>query len=789
VSAVNAVALLAAAGGDYQISRSVRLRASASAYFSRTPASASGQNQWTYSCWLKRSLGATQYILGGNTLTSGSTRNITSIEFNGSDALQVYAFNNSSGYYFNRVSAAVFRDPSAWYHLVVQFDPDNATSADKFIAYVNGVRLTWATSADSGVAGNTSSSAYRSINNTHRNDINGGYQGGGVPVYFGDGYQTECIMVSGSIVAHTAFGESDAVTGVWKPKKYTGTYGTNGFYLNFSDNSSNTATTIGKDYSGNGNNWTPNNISVTAGATYDSMLDTPTPYADGGNGRGNYATWNPTIAASTGVGTITNGNLQCVTPTSGASNNYGTIGMSSGKWYWEITATARTTDSHMMIGINDNTQSATEFYSQSRGYAYRGNGEKWNNGSGVSYGSAAATGDIIGVAFDADSGSLELFRNGSSMGVAFTGIAASTYFPAICDTGATVTWTATANFGQRPFAYTTPTGFKALNTQNLPDATIKKGNAYFDSSLYTGNGTSVNVTNSGAFQPDFVWLKQRSGANQHNLMDAVRGAAYRLRTDATNAEEATPGTFTFDASGFTANTTNVSYNTSGGTYVAWQWKESVTAGFDIVTYTGTGAARTVAHSLGVAPDMMIVKNRSDGTVNWRVYHKAIGATNFLSLNLTNASAAASSVWNNTAPTSSVFSVANDGGSNGSGNNMVAYLFAEVAGFSKFGSYTGNGSADGPFIYLGFKARYVLYKNASLAGTSWAVLDTARNTYNVMGNRLFAEASSAEDTSVTPFDITANGIKVRSTNDGVNRSGDTIIFAAFAENPFKNALAR
>jgi len=265
-------------------------------------------------------------------------------------------------------------------------------------------------------------------------------------------------------------------------------------------------------------------------------------------------------------------------------------------------------------------------------------------------------------------------------------------------------------------------------------------------------------------------------------------------SNATNAEFDYGTTTSGELYQFTSDGFNLgsygNFNANGVTYVGWQWKEGATQGFDIVTYTGTGAARTVAHSLGVAPSMMIVRNRSNGTVNWRVYHKSIGAANFLSLNLTNASAAASSVWNNTEPTSSVFSVANDGGSNGSGENMVAYLFSEVAGFSRFGSYTGNGSADGPFVFCGFRPRYILIKQTSVAGNSWVIFDTAINPENDGAQtNLWANNSNAENANDYGFDILSNGFKIRATSSNLNGSTNVYIFAAFAENPFKNALAR
>ena len=270
IFSVQEAGALTAAGafptGRWAPSRSLRFRRSASAYLTRTPSVASGQNQWTLSTWVKRGfLGdSASQIIGGNTTTSGNVRNVQLVEFGSDNALWVYAFSNASGYYFQRTSNQLFRDPSAWYHLVVQFDPDNAVSDNKVIAFVNGQRLTWSTASDSGAAGNIGSSSYRSINNTFRNDINGGYQGGGAPIYFGDQYLSEMYMVSGSLVSPSSFIQTDPQTGTLIPKQYTGSYGTNGFYLDFRDNTS--TTNLALDRSGNSNNFTPNGISVS-GAT------------------------------------------------------------------------------------------------------------------------------------------------------------------------------------------------------------------------------------------------------------------------------------------------------------------------------------------------------------------------------------------------------------------------------------------------------------------------------------------------------------------------------------------
>ena len=436
--------LLTRPSGGYKLTRSLRFRSSASAYLNRTPATASNRKTFTWSGWVKRgTLSTYQNIFSA---TTGGYPFI--LRFDNDNTIFVYQDGTSD---YGGSTSAVYRDPAAWYHIVLAMDTTQATDTNRLKLYVNGVQ-----NSVSAFYGYFALNLDTSINSTGAHIIG---QSGSAN-YF-DGYMTEVNFIDGQALAPTAFGTFNSY-GVWQPITYGGSYGTNGFRLPFTNNAS--TTTLGYDFSPQGNNWTTNNISVTAGATYDSMTDVPTLTSATA---ANFATWNPLIAASTGVGTITNGNLQCVTPTAGASNNYGTMGIASGNWYWEMTVTARTTDSHVMIGINDNTQSATEFYSQAKGYAYRGNGEKWNNGSGVAYGSASTTGDIIGVAFDAAAGSLEFFKNGSTMGVAFTGITASTYFPAICDTGASVGWTATANFGQRPFTYTPPSGFLALNTFNL----------------------------------------------------------------------------------------------------------------------------------------------------------------------------------------------------------------------------------------------------------------------------------------------------------------------------------
>ena len=758
----------------YTISRSVRLRSSASAYFNRTPGSSSNRQTWTWSGWVKRgTLGVYQSVF---TAYDGTSNN-DGIAFDANNKLQLYSSNGSATF---RLSTAVYRDCSAWYHLVVASDTTNATAQSRARIWINGAEITaWDTNATI-----TQNLLWGGFNAANQHGL-GRYNAGG---YF-DGYLTEINFIDGQALTPASFGETDAITGVWKAKKYGGTYGTNGFYLNFSDPSAATAAAIGKDYSGNGNNWTPSNISITAGATYDSMLDVPTAYADGGTGRGNYAVLNP-LAVTASSGVITGGNLNAVTQGSGGGNVYSTIAIpSTGKWYWEVTGVTVTGPS-LMVGVAayNTADSYAYMNSTSLGY-YSASGNKFvNNGASTAYGAAWTDGDIIGVAVDVVAGFVNFYKNGTDQGS--ISYPAEGLFPFGCDGNSSLAGSMVFNFGQRPFNYTPPTGCLALNTQNLPTPPIKAGNVWMDATTYTGTGGSQSIVNSGSMQPDLVWAKTRSAVDNHVLMDAVRGVAKRLYSNLTNAEDATGGLVSVNSNGFSLDSSAASINNSGQSYVGWQWKKGAAPGFDIVTYTGNSTNRTIAHSLGVAPKMIVLKNRTDTDIasTWVTGHTSIAWTNYLNMNQTAAAAAASTVWQDTAPTSSVFSLGTSDGVNENTKSFIAYLFAEVAGFSKFGSYTGNGNADGPFVNCGFRPRFVMIKRADAAGDSWVIEDSARDTYNVAGAQLYANLSNAEG-SLATFDFVSNGFKLRVSNSLSNAVGGTYIYAAFAENPFKYALAR
>ena len=773
----NINALMLGGQRGYQIERSLRFNSPDSAYLNRTPASAGNRRTWTWSGWVKRSTLAEGFLFAAG--TSNALRFGIIFSAQGNQEITIVATQGGSNV-LNLITTPVYRDVSAWYHLVFAVDTTQATSSNRAKLYINGVQVT-ALATATYPAQNTDLEV--NTTNPHVHGCRGTYT---VDSLF-DGYLTEINFIDGQALTPSSFGETNPVTGVWGPKRYAGTYGTNGFYLKFADNSNTTAATLGKDSSGNGNNWTPNNFSVTAGVGNDSMIDVPTPYADGGNGRGNYCTLNAVSPLASG--TLSNGNLSFSTGNADAIA-VGTVAVSSGKWYWEITAT-NVNASLAAIGIIGQPPASltVDLRTPSNGYCYISNGNKGNNNTTAAYGATYTSSDVIGVALDLDAGTLVFYKNNSSQGAAYSSLS-GTFSPAIGDlSGASGGAVFDCNFGQHAFAYTPPTGFLALNTQNLPEPSIKKPSSYMDTLLYTGNATVRSITGLG-FSPEFVWIKSRSAAIDHKLYDAVRGTTKVLESSNTGAEGTDSGGLTaFNSDGFSLGTA-AGQNQNGTTYVAWCWDESATPGFDIVTYTGNGTNRTIAHSLGVAPKFIITKSRTTAD-DWFCYHDAIGNTKYILLNSTAASTTSSTIWNNTSPTSSTFSLGTSGGANRNGDNFVAYCFSEVAGFSKFGSYTGNNSADGPFVHCGFRPRYVLVKDTISAGY-WGIFDAVRSSYNVGNQFLQAQSSSAEDSTYPQIDFLSNGFKLRANNATSaqnNVSGNTYIFAAFAESPFKYSLAR
>jgi len=807
------------------ISKSLRFNPADTAYLSRSFGTPTNNKKWTLSGWIKRA----DVSSGYNTLFGryADANNFIRIDFL-SQNLRMYQYKSANDVLL--ASTAVFRDSSAWYHIVVVYDSDNATASNRVLFYVNGTQIT-----------SFSSSTYPSSGSSSIWNVSGGathqigtLNGNGV----GDAYagvMTEVYMIDGQALTPSSFGMTNPQTGQWIPIKYSGTYGANGFYVNFKDATS--TTTLGYDYSGNANNWTANNFSVTAGAGNDSLTDVPTPWIAynttgdvGGVIRGNYATFNPLLYTGSG-GTKTDGNLQFAAGGTGGPpfnySIYSTFTLNTGKWYWEMAISGAS--SQPFVGLFNTAVAfsggSTASISGPVVYGYDGN--YYNETSGVAFGSTYTAGDVIGIAVDFDNNLIWFSKNGTfqNSGVPASGTngksfgSGKTWGVGYVESGSSVNRaTFVANFGQRPFAYTPPTGFRSLCTTNLPATAIgfgltNQGDDYFNPVLYTGNGTSQTI--STGLQPDFIWIKRINGAAAHTLTDSVRGISKQLFSNLTDAEQtdADSGVTAISSSSITLGDNNLavgSVNGSGSTYVAWNWKASgstvsntsgtitstvsanTTAGFSIVTYTGNGTnGATVGHGLGVAPSWVIVKRRGASAGNWTVYSSALGATKYLYLNADSAEGTASVFWNNTAPTSTLVTLGDDGYVNANTGTYVAYCFAAVAGYSAFGSYAGNGSANGTFVYTGFRPEFVMIKTTNYAGYYWNIHDAARNPYNSSNLVLYPNVSNAEDvySAGSGLDILSNGFKLRDAGGGLNGSGFNYIYMAFAESPFQFANAR
>jgi len=775
------IAALGGGGGGYSISNSLRFNNDDSAYLTRTPASAGNRKTWTWSGWVK--FGGLSETFPRLFSTGTDANNRTEILFITSTN-QIRFLSTVGGVSRGVIDTnASLRDASGWYHLVISLN----ASATTLSVYINGVQQTLAvTTAIANVD--------HMINATNAHNI-GRYFGSGN--HF-DGYLSEVNFIDGQALTADDFGEINATTGEWVPKAYEGTYGTNGFYLEFKDGAA-----LGDDTSGNTNDWTPVNLAST-----DQMLDTPT---------NNFSTLNPLRKPT--YATLSDGNL--VATTTGSQNVWNfasTIGLpvnQGGKFIFEATLgtlEGATTLTGMGFITQDQSPNSATHSSSDCVVAYFCGGSKTVAGVNSAYGATYTTNDVITCAIDITNDSAEFFKNGVSQGtITSLGLNSSdTLFAFVGNNQSSVdgSWSL-VNFGQLDFTYTPPAGFLALCADNLPEPTIVDSETQFNVVTYTGTGSPRSITGVG-FEPDFVWIKGRSDpADYHFLFDVVRGPDKVLKSNATDAEYFGGGTGyfpSFDSDGFSL-TGNGLVNGNTNTYVAWCWKAggtavtntdgsitsqvsaNVDAGFSIVGYTGTGAAATIGHGLSSAPDMIIVKNR-DYAVLWVVYHSSNTSapeTEALILNSTDATVDNNTVWNDTAPTSSVFSVETSLATNQLNDKHIAYCFHSVEGFSKFGSYVGNGSADGPFVYTGFRPAFVMIKRTD-SSDEWAMHDSARPSYNPANLRLLANGSGAE-LSTQPIDLTANGFKVRSTAPSHNASGGTYIYMAFAEAPFKNAVAR
>jgi len=688
------------------IPNSVLFDSGNSDYMSRTPSVAGNRKAWTFSTWVKRGdLSATRRILF-NAYKSGTEKG-TMIAFSNSTDTDKISVTNDPGNAnpFNRVTSAVFRDISAWMHIVVAFDAANTNIK----IYINGI--------EAAATGAQPANVDYSVNNTTVHYI-GRYVLSSSSLF--DGYLAETILVDGQALTPSSFGQFDT-NGNWRPQGYTGTFGTNGFRMDYANSGA-----LGTDVSGNGNNYT------TSGLTTSSQVsDSP---------EDNYAVLN---GVHPSVSTLSDGNLKAT------GTCQGTFDANAFASYWEVTAGASAPTCGVISEDGGTTHTTTVTANKTFGFRM----------------TAAGNLDYINIT---DAGSW------TSIATSLTGL----WFP--YGTAQATTW----NFGASTFAGTA--SGSALSTSNLSTPAITKPSDYFDVDLYTGTGATL-ARAALDFSPDLAWIKDRSNARSHMLTDTVRGATKRLSSDLMVAEATDPnGLTSFDTNGFTVGTTT-DYNNSGETYAAWCWKKGAIPGFDIVSYTGNATNRTIAHSLGAVLEMMIIKDRTTA-FDWAVYHKDLTAlTKFLYLDGTQAEQTDATMWNSTAPTSTVFSLGSNGLVNTNTDNFIAYLFTSVPGFSKFGKYTGNGSADGPFIWCGFRPAYVMVKKID-APADWYMSDARRGSYNANNKSLLANTSNAE-TTFDYLDYVSNGFKIRLNDSSYNTNGGTYIYAAFAESPFIYARAR
>ena len=788
----------------YEIDQSIRFNDNDTAYLDNTSYSGSPTSgtDCTFSFWVKRcNLSTTQCLFFGGD-PNGSTWEI--IRFESDNQFRVGQASSA----YDLITSQAFVDPSAWSHFVVAFDTDNGTAADRIKIYHNGSRIT-----DFSLETNPSSGYVTNFNTGGAGEfIRIGYQGGGSNP--SDVYLAEINFVDGQALAPTDFGKTNSDTGQWVPVKYTGSYGVNGYYLKGQDSSA-----LGDDSSGNGNDFTSSGL-----AAADQMSDSPT---------NNFCVMSP-IDKSSAI-TTSDGNL---TVTNSGTNSWnhgrGTLFAPSGKWYYEWTPTA---GSYALAGwmtdvsgndyVEEESDPDTTYY---RGVGTGGRGVVIGGGSPDTGPANFSNGDVVMMAIDVDTMKFWVGVNGTwyNSGDPANG------------TNATGTWTArigykiapwygcfngtseTFNFGQSSFSYTIPTGFNSWSTESLPDPTISNPGDYFQTVLYTGNNTDGHAITGLGFQPDWVWIKDRDTTASHAAFDAVRGVSGGNGFlcpnigDSEGQGGATNTLISLDSDGFTLDddSDDQRVNYAGG-YVAWCWKANgsgssntdgditstvsanTTSGFSILTYSGNGSDnQTIGHGLGIAPKMIITKRRNASGSNQAFYINSSAAP------------VSNTEQYRATPTSSVYTIGVGGDINNSSGTYVAYVFAEVEGFSKIGSYEGNGSStNGPFVYTGFKPRLVLFRRYD-ALEGWNMIDTARGSGNfgsaagstgtnpTAGNELNTkinvnDANAEEDnpTGSRKVSFLSNGFKVKTTNTAMNTSGGDYFYMAFAESPFKTATAR
>ena len=745
-----------------------------SAYLSRTPSSNGDAKTFTFSCWFKPcALGASKDLFGN--AASGNAASLFYIMHYSDSTIYVQGNDSGSSLDLSIRTNMTLEDTSKFYHIMVVVDTTQSTDSDRVKIYIDGDLQT-----------SLQTTNYPSLNaefgtsQTSRPMVIGRYNYNGTRYL--DGYMAEVNFVDGSALTPSTFGVTDTSTGRWIPKTLSGiTYGTNGFRLKFQDSSA-----LGDDTSGNGNDLASTNLAST-----DQTTDSPT------QNHATLAVNGPNIASA-----FSEGNLKVTFATSSSmTGGLSTLRMVSGKYYMEATVDS-ISSAGLVLGImGSDRYTATNEFTGTRfdayGY-YSIDGNLFNNydsnSTSFSFGNSYTTNDVIGIAVDLDNDKLYFSKNGTfqnsanpSAGTGGQSIisakstTAGFYRFCLTDGGTGSTDIVTANFGQKSFTHTPPTGFVALQQDNLPT---------------TDKGVS-----------GLVWAKSRDNTGAtlpHQIVDSSRGIGNRLIPNDSAVEAFNSNHLTkFLKGGYATGDINV-LNTAGDSMVAWNWvansgstssnedgsitstvQVNTTAGFSIVQYTGTGSNATVGHGLSSAPEWMIIKRRDGATTSWAVYH--VGQTNLsgaLYLNTTNGTISSYNYWNSTAPTSSVFSIGTQSQTNSS-DNMIAYCWHGIPGYSKFGSYEGNANSEGPFVYLGFRPAFLMIKNIDRS-VDWIMIDSKRDPFNNGVSKLLKPSSSGAESEANNkgIDLLSNGFKIRqASSNAFNAGSETHVYMAFAEHPF------
>ena len=766
----------------YKINQSCRFNDDDSAYLSYTPDSGMDDDKkQTHSFWIKRN----NIDIAIGVLTAGAA---AQEDYFLIDATDNFVFVGNNGSFCNYHTTQVFRDVGSWYHFHIKIDTTQATASDRVIISINGETVTsFSTETNPGL----NATMERFLANTL-----GQYIGrlSSQAIWYGEFYLAEFHALDGIASDVTNFGQSKS--GVWVPKKYTGSHGTNGFYLDFADSGD-----LGNDVSGNDNDFTPSGL-----AADDQVLDSPT---------NNYPTMNNVVQLINTGASYRNGNLEvtCGTPdyaVAPATFNF----PDSGKWYIEIKNGAgnHRTD----VGIVEYPES-----NLTSGVTGDGHGIRCETGKagadvfyrelgvvGSDFNAAWDVGEIYAIAVDMDNGKVWFGLDNLGETLSWDGdpeagtgneisiTPSKNWIFAVSNWSSGDNMSLAINFGQLGFTHTPPTGFKALNSENIAKPVIKDSSTGFGIITYEATGAEL-VLSGLNFNPSsgsMVWFKGRDYASNHSIFDTVRGATEVIYSDLTNAEGTQVQSLkSFNSDGGTIGTFyNVSNN--GFDFVSWWFRMGAKYGFDIQTYEGTGVAHAENHNLGGVPELMIVKNRDLAGTNWATYHhhalnKIDPETDVGYLNLNNTWVDDNTKWNDTAPTPTQFTVGVHNSVNENEDNHVAYLWRSIPQFSKVFSYEGNANANGPFVYCGFRPRYVLIKSADTSGSNWFLFDSERNTYNGLDRFLRPDLSAVEGSGTNFLDFISNGFKIRTTNADVNTNNHTIVGIAYAEQPGKWSNAR